>query len=56
MFEEPIMGFNKKQKELIDKFYSIVHDKYPDYTNEDIMQDENTKRLYHWTVRALKKL
>lgn len=56
MFEEPVMGFNEKQKELIDRFWNLIYSYCPDYTEEDIMEDSNTKRLYNWTVRALQRL
>lgn len=56
MFEEPVMGFNEKQKELIDRFWKLIDRYCPDYTEEDIMEDANTKRLYNWTVRALQRL
>lgn len=56
MFEEPVIGFNEKQKELINRFWNLIHNYCPDYTDKDIMEDTNTKILYNWTDIALKRL
>ena len=56
MFDEPIGGFNEKQKLVIDKFYDMIYKYDQTYDEEDIMQDSNTNKLYQRTKQILNKI
>lgn len=56
MFDEPIGGFNDKQKLTIDKFYDMIYKYNPTYDEDDIMQDPNTNKLYRRTKQILNKM